>query len=115
MNFAATCHDLGFFAEGKDASAQDSESDADSCRKSGSPGSYEELNSQTQRVLRGDLAFASSPSTQAAYMCMCNMRLSRHADGAKCDTIGQGQAIQRQALSGVLGKILSRKDAVAMR
>ena len=46
-------------AEGKvDAPAQDSESDADSCTKSGSPGSYEELNSQTQRVLRGDLDFA---------------------------------------------------------
>ena len=43
------------------------------------------------------------------------MQLSRHADGAKCDTVGQGQAIQRQALSGVLEKILSRKDAVTMR
>lgn len=41
--------------------------------------------------------------------------LPQSADGAKLDTIGQGQAIQRQALTGVLGKILSRKDAVAMR
>ena len=37
------------------------------------------------------------------------------ADSAKRDAIGQGQAIQRQPLSGVLGKILSRKDAIAMR
>lgn len=44
-----------------------------------------------------------------------NIQLPHHADGAKRDTIGQGQAIQRQALSGVLGKILSRKDTVAMR
>lgn len=48
-------------------------------------------------------------------MCVHKMRLFQHADGAKRDTIGQGQAIQRQALSGVLGKILSRKDAIAMR
>lgn len=37
------------------------------------------------------------------------------ADSAKRDTIGQGHAIQRQPLSGVLGKILTRKDAVVMR
>lgn len=74
-------------SEGK-AAAEDSESDADSYAKKGSHDNYDELNSQTQRVLR---------------------------DGAKLDTIGQGQAIQRQALTGVLGKILSRKDAVAMR
>ena len=48
-------------------------------------------------------------------MYTCNIQLSHHADGAKRDTIGHGQAIQRQALSGILGKILSRKDAVAMR
>lgn len=48
-------------------------------------------------------------------MYMHNVKLSQHADDAKRDTIGRGQAIQRQALSGVLGKILSRKDAIAMR
>ena len=36
-------------------------------------------------------------------------------DSAKRDTIGQGQAIQRQALSGILGKIVSRKEAIAAR
>lgn len=44
------------FAAGKDAPAGDSDSDADSITKSGSPDNFEELNSQTQRVLRGDLA-----------------------------------------------------------
>lgn len=103
-------------AEGKAAPAQDSESDSDSCAKGGSPGSFQELNSQTQRVLRGDTVSASKSSRADCHtMYMHNIKLSQHADGAKRDTIGQGQAIQRQALSGVLGKILSRKDAIAMR
>ncbi|DBA81997.1 TPA: hypothetical protein ACH3X1_016807 [Trebouxia sp. C0004] len=66
----------------------DNDSDVDSPGKSCSPDNYEELNSQTQRVLR---------------------------DSAKRDIIGQGHAIQRQPLSSVLGKILTRKDAVIMR
>lgn len=49
------------FAEGRAAGAEDSESDADSCAKRGSHGNYDELNSQTQRVLRGDLASSSAP------------------------------------------------------
>jgi hypothetical protein len=36
-------------------------------------------------------------------------------DSATRDVIGQGHAIQRQPLSSVLGKILTRKDAVIMR
>ena len=43
-------------AEGKAAGAEYSDSDADSCAKRGSPDNYEELKSQTQRILRGDLA-----------------------------------------------------------
>lgn len=43
------------------------------------------------------------------------LKAAANADSAKRDTIGQGQAIQRQPLSGVLRKILSRKDAVALR
>ncbi|KAL0051020.1 hypothetical protein WJX82_000735 [Trebouxia sp. C0006] len=66
----------------------DNDSDVGSPGKSCSPDNYEELNSQTQRVLR---------------------------DSAKRDVIGQGHAIQRQPLSSVLGKILTRKDAVIMR
>lgn len=54
------------FAEGKAAPAQDSESEADSCAKNGSPDSFKELNSQTQRVLRGDMVSASSPAMQTA-------------------------------------------------
>lgn len=53
-------------AEGKAAPAQDSDSDSDSCAKSGSPDNLKELNSQTQRVLRGDTVFASSPAMQTA-------------------------------------------------
>lgn len=48
------------FAEGK-AAAEDSESDADSYAKKGSHDNYDELNSQTQRVLRGDLTSSSTP------------------------------------------------------
>ncbi|KAA6429962.1 MAG: hypothetical protein FRX49_00394 [Trebouxia sp. A1-2] len=66
----------------------DNDSDVGSPGKSCSPDNYEELNSQTQRVLR---------------------------DSAKRDVIGQGHAIQWQPLSSVLGKILTRKDAVIMR
>lgn len=55
-------------AEGKDAPARDSESDADSCAMGGSPGSYEELNSQTQRVLRGDLALHLMQAAIYAYI-----------------------------------------------
>ena len=59
------------FAEGKAVPAEDSESDADSCAKSGSPDNYKELNSQTQRVLRGDHASAASSTKQTATNVYC--------------------------------------------
>ena len=46
---------------------------------------------------------------------VCHNAHLMDTDSAKRDVIGQGHAIQRQPLSSVLGKILTRKDAVIMR
>ena len=102
---------------------------------------YQELNSQTQRLLRGtcntctwtmlhcslhshtqNMAFlVSDQQYHLRSIGTTPLVISEHhsaccgADSAKRDTLGQGQNISRLPLTGILGKISQRKDAIAMR
>ena len=52
--------------ESKNGSKAGNDSEADSPMKSGSPGGFDELNSQTQRVLRG---IVSSFECRQSFIC----------------------------------------------